>query len=1246
MQPGRAGLREERALAKVEWTKEQEKVITTRGKNLLVSAAAGSGKTAVLVERIIRMITDKDAPVDIDQLLVMTFTNAAAAEMRERIGAALEERLEADPENENLERQSTLIHHAKITTIDSFCLRLLREHFNELDMDPGFRIADEGELLLLQADVMKELLEEYYGRNDDRFFRFVDAYASGKADSGLDEYILRMWRFSQSNPWPGEWIARCRDELRKEDADRPESFDKTEWMQYLMQDAKRQAAEYAKQIEEAIELANEADGPEAYLSMLLEDLAQLRRLEAATDYRELHKNLSALTFGRLAAVRGKQVQPEKKERAAAIRNRVKDGIKAMISLYAPGDMEILFSDMISCREPIFMLLELTEEFTARFQERKEEKNLVDFNDLEHFALEILTGGSKDHRPGPVADELAKSFEEILVDEYQDSNDVQETLIRLLSGERFGRPNVFMVGDVKQSIYKFRLAKPELFLEKYETYGLEGSTCQKIELDRNFRSRPEVLRSVNDFFFALMTKELGDISYTEETALHAGAAYPETERPGEAMTELLLLHTGDGELLSMDEDQADCTSKEAEARLIAARIRELTDPEKGMKIWNGKAGQYETLRRGDIVILLRSLSGWAEEFLSVLGAEGIPAAAESRTGYFSTIEVETILNMLALVDNPMQDIPLAGVLRSPIGGLSDRELALLAAKYKGWAEKGQDSGLYGAFCHWLECVETEDTSNFPAITEKLCRFRSILSVLRKEAEYLSVYRLLYRVYELTGYYEYVSAMPAGKLRQANLDMLAEKAAAFEKTSYQSLFDFIRYIEKLKKYNTDFGEASRGGENEDIVRIMSIHKSKGLEFPVVILAGSGKQFNRQDSRGKILIDEKLGAATDFFDPKLKLKAPTLKKNVLSRRMNLENMGEELRILYVAMTRAKEKLIITAGDRYLENRLEKWQGAFESGQLPFTVLSSANSYLDWILMAAGMASDSVSVHQIPAGQLIAAKAEKQSEKGDLYRRLEALRTEAAMKNASGDAESTEALNRMSRYSYPYQEDVELHAKLSVSEIKHRGQYTDDGECDFLPTIPEFMRKENTEDGHEKVRYAGGPRPNAGAVRGTIYHHVLELISFAEAESLQDVQRLLLNMKEEGQIEEGEFNTVDAGRLWDFFCSPIAVRMREADKKGQLYREKQFAIGIPARLMDEADSDELVLVQGIIDAWFEEEDGIVLVDYKTDRILKGEEKVLLDRYRVQMIYYRHALEQITKKRVKEAFLYSLTLQKQIPVF
>ena len=504
-------------MAKVEWTKEQEKVITTRGKNLLVSAAAGSGKTAVLVERIIRMITDKDAPVDIDQLLVMTFTNAAAAEMRERIGAALEEHLEADPENENLERQSTLIHHAKITTIDSFCLRLLREHFNELDMDPGFRIADEGELLLLQADVMKELLEEYYGRNDDRFFRFVDAYVSGKADSGLDEYILRMWRFSQSNPWPGEWIARCRDELRKEDADRPESFDKTEWMQYLMQDAKRQAAEYAKQIEEAIELANEADGPEAYLPMLLEDLAQLRRLEAAGDYRELHKNLSALTFGRLAAVRGKQVQPEKKERAAAIRNRVKDGIKAMISLYAPGDMEALFSDMISCREPIFMLLELTEEFTARFQERKEEKNLVDFNDLEHFALEILTGGSKDHRPGPVADELAKSFEEILVDEYQDSNDVQETLIRLLSGERFGRPNVFMVGDVKQSIYKFRLAKPELFLEKYETYGSEGSTCQKIELDRNFRSRPEVLRSVNDFFFALMTKELGDISYTEETA---------------------------------------------------------------------------------------------------------------------------------------------------------------------------------------------------------------------------------------------------------------------------------------------------------------------------------------------------------------------------------------------------------------------------------------------------------------------------------------------------------------------------------------------------------------------------------------------------------------------------------------------------------------------------------------------------------------------------------------------------------
>lgn len=1227
-------------MANMTWTAEQKQVIEARNRNLLVSAAAGSGKTAVLVERIIQMVTDPEHPVDIDRLLVMTFTNAAAAEMRERIGDALEKRLEEHPGDRNLERQSTLIHHAKITTIDSFCLGLIREHFNDLDIDPGFRIGDEGELLLLQADVMRDMMEEYYGKNDERFFRFVDTYATGKEDGGLEELIRQVYRFSQSNPWPGEWIEACRKELLAENADDPESFEQSAWMQFLIRDVKRQAEEFEVQLTRAMEIAAGEDGPQAYLPMLAEDRLLMERLKCADSYRAIHKVLSAPTFGRLSAARGKNVDPEKKEAAAEIRNRVKDAVKKMRELYAPESPEHMVSDLIACREPILMLLELSETFAERYQESKAEKNLVDFNDLEHFALKILTGGSADHSPGPAADELSSYYEEILVDEYQDSNEVQETLIRAVSRERFGTPNVFMVGDVKQSIYKFRLAKPELFLEKYESYGKEEGPYQKIELHKNFRSRPEVLDSINDIFFQIMTKPLGNIRYTAETALYAGADYPETPAEGQAKTEVYLLNTGEELFRAMDEEQADYTAKEAEARLIAAKIREITDPETGMQIWNGKTGRYEPLKKKDIVILLRSLSGWSDEFLSVLSAEGIPAFADSKTGYFTAVEVETVLNLLSVIDNPMQDIPLVSVLKSPIVGLTDRELAMIMADFKRNADRGQDPGFYGAVRGYLEARGSDaagrDRGTEDGIFDKLLHFRELLSKLRREASYLPVHRLIYRIFELTGYYDYVSAMPAGKIRQANLNMLVEKAAAYEKTSYQSLFDFIRYIEKLKKYDTDFGEAARAGENEDTVRIMSIHKSKGLEFPVVFLAGAGKAFNRQDTRGKILIDEELGVAADFLDPELNVKASTLKKNVLSRRIGLESMGEELRILYVAMTRAKEKLIITAGDKYLENRLEKWKTTIKtdegSGGIPFTFLSAAGSYLDWILMAAQGAGNSVKVTQIPVRDLIAAEVKKQEDKAELRLKLRLLR------ETEGERED---LSSMLLYRYPHEADVTLHAKMSVSELKHQGQFTDDGESDFLPSIPDFMRTGDETEDHP----AAGAVPG-GAIRGTVYHRVLELLNFCGIRSYQELNTALRQLEEDGLMPAEALRLVDRRKLLKFFESPLAGRMRRAEEYGKLHKESQFVMGIPARQMDEADSDEPVLIQGIIDAWFEEEDGIVLVDYKTDRVGEGEEQVLLDRYQIQLVYYAQALTQITGKKVKESFIYSLTLQKQISVF
>ena len=1244
-------------MAAMTWTKEQQEVIEARNCSLLVSAAAGSGKTAVLVERILRRITDEKAPVDLDRLLVMTFTNAAAAEMRERIGEALEKRLEEDPGDRNLERQSMLLPHAKITTIDSFCLGLLREHFHELDIDPGFRVADEGELLLLQGDVLKALLEDCYQESDPEFLRFADCYASGKTDSGLEDYILQVWRFAQSNPWPNEWLTACKEELEAGTGGKEEDFEQTEWMRFLIHDVHLQAEGFKEQLLRAIQIAQEEDGPQGYLPMLSEDLRVMEGLMKAQTYGELGRIFAEPMFGRLAAARKKEIDPEKKELAAALRNQVKDGIKKIKALYFFSDPKDIFSDMAKAYGPVVVLIRLAQEFSDRFQAAKEEKNLVDFNDLEHFALQILTGGSPDHAPGPAADELARFYEEILVDEYQDSNQVQETLIGCISRERFGTPNVFMVGDVKQSIYKFRLAKPELFVEKYESYQEQDGPHRKIELHKNFRSRPQVLESINRIFYRIMTKPLGNIRYTKEAALYPGASFPAPEKDEWAQTELFLLNTGDPLFTGMDEERADYTAKEAEARLIGKRILELTDPETGMKIWNAKTGAYDPLKKKDIVILLRSLSGWAEEFLSVLTSMGIEAAADSRTGYFTAVEVETVLNLLALIDNPCQDIPLAGVLRSPIGGLSDRELAAVAAAYKKNPKKGQEIGFYGAVMDYLR-------QNQDAIYEKLSRFMELLSELRREAEYLPVYRLLYRIFEKTGYYDLVSVMPAGRIRRANLDMLVEKAAAFEKGSYQGVFDFIRYIEKLKKYRTDFGEATGAGEENDAVRIMSIHKSKGLEFPVVFLAGAGKAFNRQDARGKLLIDEALGAASDYIDPELRIKAATLKKNVLSRRAVLESMGEELRILYVAMTRAKEKLIITAADKYLENRLQKWKqlsGSEEesmgTGQgLSFSLLNAAGSYLDWLLMAHNPEDGSLRMEEVPVKELLCEEEKRQLHQSSVSAWLSDLREEKGV-----------SVPEWISMPYAHEADLTLHAKMSVSELKERGQFTDDGESDFLPTIPDFMRTPEPEsllqDGpaEPESRFQDGmPEPEKrtggesqqtaasalGAVfRGTAYHRALELLTFHKIWERADLKRELERIREEELMDPAAMEVLDERRLWRFFQSETARRMREAGRLGKLHKESQFVMGIAASEMDEADSEEPVLIQGIIDAWFEEEDGAVLVDYKTDRIKKGEETVLLERYRLQMIYYARALSQITGLHVKEAILYSLSLQEEIPV-
>ena len=1281
----------------VNWTSKQQEVIDSRNRNLLVSAAAGSGKTAVLVERIIQMISEGDRPLDIDQLLVMTFTNAAAAEMRERIGAAVEQKLKERPEDEHLWLQAALIPQAQITTIDSFCLNIIRSHYNSLDIDPAFRIGDEGELSLLRGDCMGEMLENCYDEADEEFGRFVEHFGRGKSDRGIEDVILQAWQFSQSHPWPQEWLAACQKELEEESIG---EMEESPWMVFLMEDVARQMAELSGQLGEALNVCLEENGPLAYEPMLISDRSKIEAIGRAAStgsFEALYNSLQNMSFDRLASIRSKDIDGDKKAFVSACRDRVKKAVAKCRELYGQQSPQEVVESMRGTRRVIRELLRLTGMFDQAYRDAKRERNVLDFNDLEHLALEVLyvreeTGNGEERvsrHPSQVADELSRQYEEILVDEYQDSNYVQEALITSISRERFGYPNVFMVGDVKQSIYRFRLARPELFMDKYEKYSRQGGPYQMIELQQNFRSRESVLTSVNDVFYQIMTKNLGGITYTPETALYPGAKFEEvsgkTVLDPEAdagksgsreaapvslkagtPTELLLVDTGADTLRQLDEDSLDYTAKELEARLIAGRIRQLVSEDQGILVWDKSRGGYRRARYGDMVILLRSMSGWSEVFVNVLMNEGIPAFAQTRTGYFNTVEVETILSLLSVVDNPMQDIPLAAVMRSPIVGMDDEEMAWMMAVYKRNSKKGQDRGVYGAWKLWLEeGWITVGLSGIPVKTAHSISFKSrrlsvLMERLRGEARHLPIHELLYRVYRESGYYDYVSAMPAGETRRANLDMLVEKATAYESTSYKGLFHFVRYIEKLKKFDTDFGEASVAGEQDNTVRIMSIHKSKGLEFPVVFLAGLGKRFNKQDAYGQILLDADLGAAADFLDLELRVKAPTLKKQALKRRMELETMGEELRVLYVAMTRAKEKLIMTAADKSLENKLGKWKDIpLSQGQLPYTILASANSCLDWLLMAQpAIPASHMEMRQIQVKDLIGEEITRQ-----IIRKMK----KEDLLNLDGrrvyDAAFGTRLREVLEYEYPYESDIGLYAMVSVSELKKQSQIgrTEDaigtdsgnlegialGELKALTGSRDMAGSGPGESGEQKKTVSAGP--NRAALRGTAYHAVLEHIHFHEIHGLAEVKPVVDKLLEGGFLDQEAHDFINPKVIWNFLSSPLGKRMAKAQSEGRIHKEQQFIIGIPAREMGLGDSDELVLIQGIIDAYLEEEDGLVLIDYKTDHVPEGDPKqgakMLAERYRVQLDYYERALTQLTGKHVKERIIYSLALQMSINV-
>lgn len=1270
-------------MAETAWTKEQGEVIAARNCNLLVAAAAGAGKTAVLVERIIRKIMADDKPVDIDRLLVVTFTNAAATEMRERIAEAVSAELEKNPDSKRAQRQLTLLNKASITTIHSFCLEVIRGNFQQIDLDPGFRIADETEATLLKMEVLQELFEDLYEQDDENkdFFSLLEAYGGNRDDEALQAMVLDLYTFTRSSPWPEKWLQEMTEKFA---AAGGADFGRTPWGKVLLAAARTQLEGLIADLSRAVEIIRNSAGPEKYLPVFMNELAMLRKMatlcssqgEAAWD--DLFQALQVMSFEKLPPA-GRDADKELQEQVKEIRDQTKKGLNKIRDRYFWADSAQIFTDLKALFPHLQCLSRLATSFAGKYALKKSAKSLVDFNDLEHFCLAILSAGKEEGTmvPSPIALGYREKFEEIMVDEYQDSNLVQEIILGMISKADTPSPNVFMVGDVKQSIYRFRQAKPELFLEKYNAYSLAaGSSSRKILLFKNFRSRREVIEGVNFIFQQIMSGTVGELDYTAEEALNPGAVFapcaneeyfvggpvefhlvqtgegPETAMPADGRLET---EQGPGQGSGGEQDDADEESLEAEmldsiqceARLVARRIRELMQPGRDGKsfgVYDKNIRAYRAAAYKDIVILLRTTKNWAEVFQEELAGAGIPAFADTGSGFFRTSEIQVVLSLLQVIDNPLQDIPLLAVLRSPLVSFTSDELAELRLAKR-------QAPFYEAL-QALAQKEAED-QDLSAV-RKAGRFLADLQRWQEMSLYLSTDQLLWQLYTETGYYGVAGALQGGEQRQANLRILFERARQYEETSFKGLFNFINFIDKLKSGKGDLGSAKILGENDNVVRIMSIHKSKGLEFPVVILAGCGKKFNLQDMNKKILLHQELGFGPDVVDPVLRLAYPSLPKEAIREKIKSETLSEEMRILYVALTRAREKLIISGAIADLAKALAKWSKCFrtDGNKLPAYAILNGERYLDWIGPALlgyadGQLQDIIAGNKDARGATAGCRPELNT---DLWQTRMHNKSELTNAPAPADGrqeddflswlaglaeESSEPANnpgaddclgrelwaeteRKLVWEYPYAELVNIPAKVSVTEIKRRFQ--EESEAAHLTKIkkPLFLQEK---------------KGLSAAETGTVMHFVMQHLDLRQS----DIEGQIKGMVEKDMLTGQQAESVVPDKIRSFLDSLLGRRMLSAER---IFREVPFNLEIPCReiyqtLGQDSCRQEKILLQGVIDCFFEEPDGLVLVDYKTDFIPASGMEAIAERYRTQINYYARALAMLTGKQVKEKYLY-----------
>ena len=1216
-------------MSEVKWTNEQLQAINEKGNNILVAAAAGSGKTAVLVERIINKVINEK--IDIDKILVVTFTNAAASEMRERILEAIYKKLEENPLNYHLQRQIILLNKASISTIHSFCLDIIRNNFYEVDASANFRIADTAENDLLKYDVLDDLFEEKYNNNDKDFLNLIEVYTDYRSDDKLKELILNIYKFIQSSPFPEKWIEEKVNQFK---GDENKDFSETIWGQVILSTLKDKIEEAVIKLRKISSETSKFIELSKFTAVLNEDIINLEFIMS-------NMNLWNSTFNSINSFKwknwpvDKKVTLELKDKAKEVRDKVKKELKSEFDKYMIYNSEEALKYINNMYYILNSLKELVKEFSKKFSERKKEKNIIDFNDIEHLALKILLKEENgEYVESDVAKKYKKKFEEIAIDEYQDSNLVQEYILNSISKNN----NIFMVGDVKQSIYKFRQARPELFLDKYEKYSLKAEQKEnenlKIQLFKNFRSRKNILDITNLVFKNIMSKKIGDIEYNENEYLNYGANYPEPEEnnfkyAGKAELHIIDLKENDeisaykDEIeVEEDDEQERIEDDVIEAKFVAKKIQEIMNS--GYKVYDRKEG-YRNIKYKDIVILLRATSTLAPIFEKELADLDLPVFSDSSAEYLNSVEIQTIMSILKIIDNPLQDIPLVTVLRSTIGKFTDNDLIEIR--------------LVDRNCDFYEALLKARISAEGNLKNKIEDILSKLEKWREEQEYKTLDELIWQIYIDTGYYNYVGLLPNGALRQANLKILFEKAKQYESASFKGLFNFINFIDKLKGNNGDMASAKLIGENEDVIRIMSIHKSKGLEFPIVFLCAAQKSFNMKDLNENILLHQDMGFGPTFIDIENKIKFNTLAKEAIKIKSKEEIISEEERILYVALTRAKEKLIITGRKKDLSKDLAKKQEELElytqdKERIDNKLVKKAKSYLDWIMLVylfnKNNIKDIMELYEHNKNDLIKEIINKE-ETADNINLINVIEEEAGkLKNE----EEIENISKELNWKYKYQDETTIPTKTSVTKIK---ELKNENVIDI-----EDILNDNKEIKLEaEANFIKQEEKISSSKKGSLVHLCLQRIDERQDYNIEDLKKLVQGLVFNEIITEKEAESIDVNILYKYVKSELFEELRQAKK---IYKEQPFYINVPVKELykDVGDTQEKILVQGIIDLFFiNNKDELVLIDYKTDYVEKGKESVIKERYKVQLELYKNALEKSFNKKVSRAQIYLAQLRK-----